>query len=208
MRGIESRAQARHSRLQAQLEHESHQRSSVRTPRGLPDTETLAKRIESMNHETSKGLHILVYLEGGVYMTYEEGRDLVIHAQERFATVIENLVWLLAIISRDEQLSGLARKCRIQLESCFRVATRRDSSESPAPVSQLEQALGIGTSLPEVLRRTRSEFEDIAKVAKLIPIDEHEVSRPAVGTLSSKPVHLREDALQPLTDDELAEWDL
>ncbi len=151
--------------LQAQLVREAHQRSSTRTPRGLPDTETLERRIESMNHETSKGLHTLVYLEGGVYMTYEEGRDLVNNAQERIAAVIDSLVWLFAIISRDEQLSELAKKCRIQLEACFRVAMRKDSSESPTLVCAFEQAIGIRTSLPKVLRRTRAEFEDIANIA-------------------------------------------
>ncbi len=141
---------------------EAHQRSSIRTPFALPDTETLAQRMESMNHETSIPLHTLVYHGGGVYMHHDEGRELVINAQQRFATVIENLVWLFAIIKRDGQLSELARRCRIRLESCFRVAMRRDSSESPLVVSQFEQALGISTSLPAVLQRTQSEFEGIA----------------------------------------------
>ncbi len=147
--------------LQAQLVREAHQRSSTRTPLGLPDTETLAKRIESMNHETLKGLHTLVYLEGGVYMTYEEGRDLVIHAQERMAAAIKNLIWLFAIISRDDQFAELARKCRIQLKSCVGMAIRGDTSESPLMVCQFEQALGISTSLPEALRGTQSEFETL-----------------------------------------------
>ncbi len=69
------------------------------------------------------------------------------------------------------------------------------------------------THLSRLLREVKSGETIIilnghTKVAKLTPIDEHKVNRPAVGTLSSKPVHLREDAFQSLTDGELAEWGL
>jgi len=69
------------------------------------------------------------------------------------------------------------------------------------------------THLSRLLREVESGETIIilsgqTKVAKLTPIGEGTDRRPAVGTLSSKPVHLSEDACQPLTDEELAEWGL
>lgn len=45
-------------------------------------------------------------------------------------------------------------------------------------------------------------------VARLTPVEPSGTTRPKVGTPTSGPVRYTEDAFQPLTDDELAEWGL
>ena len=146
--------------LIAQLLRESHQRRATRTLAGLPSAEVLAARLEAMNHETaSQALHRLVYHEGGVYMHHPDGRELVINANERFARVIDNLVWLFAIIKSDGDYTDLAQSCQRELESCFRIAMRRESDHVQTNSEGFEQLLGMRTSLPVTLQRTSSEFE-------------------------------------------------
>ena len=146
--------------LVEQLRREAHQRRATRTPQGLPDTETLAKRIETMNHETaSQALHVLVYHEGSVFAQHAEGRALLVNAQDRFARVIDSLVWLFEIIKGDKTLGALARKCQIALKSCFRNATRRESESAPLDVVRFEEVFGISTSLPATLARCNHTFE-------------------------------------------------
>lgn len=45
-------------------------------------------------------------------------------------------------------------------------------------------------------------------VAKLVPLREQPRKRPAVGVVTSKPVHYSEDCFAPLTDEELKSWGL
>ena len=145
--------------LIAQLLRESHQRRATRTPEGLPDTEALSARLETLNHETeSQALHTLVYHEGGVYMHHPEGRKLVINANERFACVIENLVWLFAIIKSDGGFEDLAQRCQRELGSCFRVAMRRESDDAQTEIERFEEIFGFDTSLPKTLRQSHNQF--------------------------------------------------
>ena len=147
-----------------QLRREAHQRRATRTPQGLPDTETLAKRIETMNHETaSQALHVLVYHEGGVFVQHAGGRTLLANAQERFARVIDTLVWLFGIVNSDETLGALASKCQIALKTCLRVANGRESKESLLDVARFEETFGISTTLTETLERARMEFTKIIR---------------------------------------------
>jgi prevent-host-death family protein len=44
------------------------------------------------------------------------------------------------------------------------------------------------------------------EVAKLVPIGRQERARPPVGTHTSPPVTVSDDAFAPLTDEQLEEW--
>lgn len=49
-------------------------------------------------------------------------------------------------------------------------------------------------------------YRDKEPVARLVGLQRNDKKRPAVGIITSKPVHYSDDCFAPLTDEELREW--
>jgi len=86
---------------------------------------------------------------------------------------------------------------------------RADTLRTMKSVSTHEAKTHLSRLLAEVERGHEIVIRRGSReVAMLVPIERSKHSRPKVGTHTSAPIRLADDAFDPLSDEELTEWGL
>ena len=116
--------------LRDQMLDQAHVRRTVRTVANLPDNVELARRIIRMDGETQTDkLHIVEYLEGGVFPYDPAGKELIRNAHARLYASLDNVLWLYDLIVADPEFETVAARARVELATVIGTAVPNASPE-------------------------------------------------------------------------------